>query len=68
MDDFERRLAIELAEMLDPIVDAPAPRRRRQSAFRALAGGLDGLQQPVAVIGVVPEPVPAAVAPVGTSL
>ena len=69
MDDFEHRLEIELAHMLDPIVDAPAPRRRRQSSLRALAGGLDRQSDPAAVLtGVVPEPIPVAVAPVGTSL
>jgi len=67
MDDFDRRLEIELAHMLDPIVDAPAPRRRRLSPFRALAGGLGEL--PAELVAVVPEPVPVAVvAPVGSPL
>jgi len=65
MDDFDRRLEIELAHLLDPIVDAPAPRRRRQSVLRAIAGGLDG-QPLVELTVVVPEPIPAIVAPVGT--
>ncbi len=67
MDDFDRRLEIELAQMLDPIVDAPAPGRRRQSPLRALeGGGLGG--SPIEVnVKVVPEVVPV-VAPVGTSV
>jgi hypothetical protein len=67
MDDFDRRLEIELAQMLDPIVDAPVPVRRRQSQLRALdGGGLDG--QPIDVnMRVVSEPVHIA-ARVGTSV
>ena len=30
MDDFDRQLQLELARLLDPIVAAPAPRRRRR--------------------------------------
>jgi len=67
MDDFDRRLEIELAHLLDPIVDAPAPRRRRQPTLRALAGGLDG-QSFVELTVIVPEPLPAVAAPVGTAL
>ena len=67
MDDFDRRLEIELAHLLDPIVDAPAPRRRRQPTLRALAGGLDG-QPFVELTVIVPEPLPAVAAPVGTAL
>ncbi len=56
MDDFSRRLEIELAHLLDPIVDVPVPRRRRQSTLRALAGGLVVQAE---VVAVVHEPVPA---------
>jgi hypothetical protein len=63
MDDFDRRLEIELAHLLDPIVDAPVPRRRRQPNLRSIGGGPD-LSSPE--ITVVHEPVPV-VAPVGTS-
>ena len=65
MDDFDRRLEIELAHLLDPIVDAPIPRRRRQPTLRAIAGGLAG-QPLVELTVVVPDPVPAIAAPVGT--
>ena len=69
MDDFDRRLEIELAHLLDPIVDAPVPRRRRQATLRALAGGLDVVTQPVVQVSVVVhEPVPVAVGPAGTTL
>jgi hypothetical protein len=67
MDDFDRRLEIELANLLDPIVDAPAPRRRRQSTLRAIAGGLDG-QPIVELTVVVPEPIPVVATPVGTTV
>jgi hypothetical protein len=72
MDHFDRLLEIELARLLDPIVEAPAPPRRRQprklGVLRALTGGLaDGrpdspialvvMAEPVPVIAVVPTPV-----------
>ena len=62
MDDFERRLDIELAHLLDPIVDAPVPRRRRQSSLRMVDGGLNASPPE---IGAVHEPV-AVVVPLGT--
>ena len=69
MSDFDRRLEIELAHLLDPIVDAPVPRRRRQSTtLRALAGGLLDGQAGVELTVVVAEPVPVTVVPVGTAL
>jgi len=69
MDDFDQRLEIELAHLLDPIVDAPAPRRRRQPILRAIAGGLvDGQPGVELMTLVVPETLPVAVAPVGTAL
>jgi hypothetical protein len=72
MDQFDRLLEIQLARLLDPIVEAPAPPRRRQprkhGALRALTGGLavgrPGLPidlvvvaGPALVIAVVPTPV-----------
>jgi hypothetical protein len=63
MDHFDRRLEIDLARLLDPIVDAPVPRRRRRSGLKALQGGLSGLPADTVVLA---EPVPAGV-PVGTS-
>lgn len=65
MDHFERRLENELAHLLDPIVDSPVPRRRRQRGLRALPGGMSGLPLELTVVA---EPVPVAVvaAPVGT--
>jgi hypothetical protein len=63
MDDFDRRLEIELAHMLDPVVDTPVPRRRRQSSLRMLAGGLDAQSVEVKIA---PDVVPVP-APVGTS-
>lgn len=62
MDDFDRRLEIELKRFLDPIVDAPVRRRRSLATLRALPGGL--LDQ-TAELATVPEPLPVA-APVGT--
>jgi hypothetical protein len=59
VDDFDLRLELELAHLLDPVVDGPVPRRRRQPTFRAVAGGLD--EQPVDVT-IVAESVPVAVA------
>jgi hypothetical protein len=63
MDDFDRRLEIELAHLLDPIVDAPVPRSRRQSNLYSVEGG-PGVNPPE--ISVVHESM-AAVAPVGTA-
>ncbi len=62
MDHFDRRLEIDLAHLLDPIVDAPAPRRRRQKGLRALVGGMSGLPLEMAIVA---EPV-RVVAPAGT--
>jgi len=65
VDDFDLRLEIDLAHLLDPIVDGPVPRRRRLSTLRAVAGGLVD-EKPVEVT-IVAESVPVAVvAPVGT--
>lgn len=64
MDDFDRRLEIELASFLDPIVDAPAPWRRRQSTLRAVNGGLTEALPEVVVVH---EPV-AVTAPVATPI
>lgn len=65
MDGFDRQLEIELKHLLDRIVDAPVPRRRRTATFRALPGGL--LEQTAELTVVVPEPMPVAAAPGGTS-
>ena len=62
MDTFDRRLEVELAHLLDPIVDAPVPRRRRPGALRTLQGGLAGLPVDTVILA---EPVVVA-APVGT--
>jgi hypothetical protein len=59
MDHFDRRLEIDLAHLLDPIVDAPVPRRHRQRGLRALTGGLSGLPLEMAIVA---EPVPVVVA------
>ena len=58
MDDFDRQLELELARLLDPIVAAPAPRRRRPGLV---------VLQPEMTVPV--ELVPAAVvAPVGPAV
>jgi hypothetical protein len=62
MDHFDRRLEIDLAHLLDPIVDAPPPRRRRQKGPRALTSGMNGLPLEIVVVA---EPV-LVVAPAGT--
>jgi hypothetical protein len=66
MDDlFDRLLERDLARMLNPIVETPAPRRRRPHAenpLRAIAGGLastvpvevQALPEVVPVIVVIP--------------
>ena len=64
MDAFDRRLEIELKQLLDPIVDAPVARRRSLATVRVLPGGL--LEQ-TAELAFVREPV-AVPAPVGTPL
>jgi len=66
MDHFDRLLELELARLLDPVVDAPAPRRRRRraSTLKATAGGLTVLPSDMVLLA---EPVPLAiVAPIGT--
>ncbi len=53
MDDIDRLLEIELARLLDPIVDAPAPRRRRRrdkGVLRAVAGGLSLASEVAALV------------------
>ncbi len=62
MDNFDRRLEVELAHLLDPIVAGPVPRRRRPGALRTLQGGLTSL--PVETI-LIAEPV-AVAAPAAT--
>jgi len=52
MGQFDRTLELELARLLDPIVDAPAPRRRRR-------GG--GLRVAVLEVGLQVQPVPVVV-------
>jgi hypothetical protein len=67
MDQFDRLLELELARLLDPIVEAPAPRRRRRRAagtLKAVAGGLTDLPSDLLVVV---EPVTLAiVAPIAT--
>jgi hypothetical protein len=65
MDHLDRLLELELAHWLDPIVKAPAPRRRRRGAatLRAVDGGLTGLPSDTVVLA---KAVPLAiVAPIG---
>jgi hypothetical protein len=74
MDHFDRLLEMQLARLLDPIVHAPAPPRRRLprkgAILRALTGGLtDGRPAGPVDLVVVAEPVPVIAAvptPVGT--
>ena len=67
MDHFDRHLELELAGLLDPIVEAPAPRRRRRlgaGALKAVTGGMTVVPSDMAVLV---EQVPLAiVAPAGT--
>jgi hypothetical protein len=67
MDHFDRLLELELARLLDPIVEAPASRRRRRrgpGTLKAVAGGLTDLTSDMIVLV---EPVTLAiVAPIGT--
>jgi hypothetical protein len=70
MDHFDRLLELDLAHWLDPIVDAPAPRRRRPrgaGTLKAKAGGLIVapsdmvlLAEPVTLAIVVPIGIPAS--------
>ena len=66
MDHFDRLLELELARLLDPIVEAPAPRRRRRrgaGTLKAVTGGLTDLPSDIIVLV---EPVTLAiVAPIG---
>jgi len=55
MDDFDRLLERELARMLDPIVAALAPGRRRRRGLSVLTVA----PSPVAILV---EPIPVAVA------
>jgi hypothetical protein len=60
MDHFDRILELELARLLDPIVNAPVPRRRRRR------GGLTVVSSDLSVL-VEPVPVPiVVVAPIVT--
>ena len=61
MDHFDRYLETSLAHMLDPVVEGPAPprrRSRRELPFHALIGGL---ATPLAEA--VPTSVPVAIEP-----
>jgi hypothetical protein len=69
MDDFDRLLELELARMLDPIVAAPAPRRRRRRGLRVLESLTVELTVAPSEVALVVEPVPVAVvASVGPAL
>ncbi len=72
MDDFDRLLKTDLARLLDPIVGAVAPPRRRERSasgplsasttlpvLRAVTGGLTGIGSEVSVLA---EPVVVPVA------
>jgi hypothetical protein len=56
MDDFERLLEIQLARLLDPVVEGPHPPRKRRKPPVALvhprpdAGGLDELPPDIVVL------------------
>lgn len=58
MDHIDRLLEIELARMLDPIVKAPAPRRRRRREAGALLAVTGGLSMAPSEMAVLVEPVP----------
>ncbi len=61
MEHFDRLLELELARLLDPVVNAPAPRRRgprRAGTLKAVAGGLTVLPSDMVPL--------AIVAPIGT--
>ena len=62
MDHFDRILELELARLLDPIVKAPVPRRRRRrGGLTVISSDLSVLVEPV------PVPVPiVVVAPIVT--
>ena len=64
MDDFERRLRIDLAVYLDPIVDVTPPQRRRPSVRPDAALRLEA---PAVEVQVIPEVVPVA-APVASAV
>jgi hypothetical protein len=63
MDHFDRILEIELARLLDPIVNAPVPRRRpRRGGLTVFTSEISVLVEPV------PVPVPVVVvSPIGTT-
>jgi hypothetical protein len=54
MDQFDRMLELELARLLDPIVKAPVPQRRRRR------GGLTVITSEMSIL-VDPVPVPVVV-------
>ena len=61
MDHFDRQLELELARMLDPVVNAPVPRRGRRRGLTVLT--MVAPEVPLLVT----EPVPVAfAAPVAT--
>ena len=58
MDHFDRILELELARLLDPIVNAPVPRRRRRrGGLTIISSDLSVLVEPASV----PIPVVAPV-------
>jgi hypothetical protein len=60
MDDFDRYLEFSLSRLLDRVVEAPAPPRRRRRAelpFHAVIGGL----ATTPIVETVPTPAPVAV-------
>jgi hypothetical protein len=59
MDHIDRLLEIELARMLDPIVKAPVPRRRRRHQAGALLAVTGGLSFVPSEMTVLVEPVPS---------
>ena len=58
MDPLDRLLELELARLLDPIVNAPVPRRRRRrGGLTVVASDLPVLVEPVPVVVPIVAPV-----------
>jgi hypothetical protein len=64
MNDFDRYLESELRKMLDPVVDARAPRRRRRNGsgrplLAVMAAPIEKVAEVLPTIDPVAVPVPA---------
>jgi hypothetical protein len=67
MNDFDRLLQIELRQMLDPVVAAPAPTRkgqpnRKRFAIPALTSPVELVAASLPAVEAIPVTVPVAVA------